>query len=67
LDNNVVVSGQGPLKAGDIGHTKPKFVGAREKVNLVPILVLYTRNLFLGAVLAMIIHKEDADSGNSLE
>ena len=47
LHDDLIVSGQGPLKTSDISRTEPKFTGAAEEMHLVPILVLHQSDLSL--------------------
>src|SRR6185437_11374394 len=66
LDDDVIASSQGPLKASNVGGTKAQFTGAGEEMHLVPILVLHERDLVLRTVLAIVIHKQDVNSGSCL-
>src|SRR5262245_10694264 len=47
LHDDLIVSGQGPLKASNISRTESKLAGAGEEIHLVPMLVLHQSDLFL--------------------
>jgi hypothetical protein len=66
LDDSMIASSQSPLKASDVGGTEAQLAGTGYKMYLGPILVLHKQNLVLRTVLAMVIHKQDVNSGNCL-
>src|SRR5262249_9068387 len=62
LHDDLIVSGQGPLKASNISCTESKFACAGEEIHLVSMLVLHQSDLFLCTVRTIVIHKQDVDS-----
>jgi hypothetical protein len=66
LDDDLIGTPQGPLKASDVSGDEAQFASAGEEMHLGPILVLHRRDLVLRTVPAMIIPKQDVNGGSGL-